>query len=121
MLYNGDEMKQREQIEEAVRKSETQQAGAAECSGLVRGLHDAVTQTLFSASLIAETLPTIWESDQDEGRRLLEELRQLSRDALAEMRTLLLELPPAATCAPIRRSRHEADGHACHGRVRGPG
>ena len=63
---------------------------------LARDLHDAVTQTLFSASLIAEALPTLWESDQGEGRQLLKELRQLSRGALAEMRTLLLELRPAA-------------------------
>ncbi len=63
---------------------------------LARDLHDAVTQTLFSASLIAETLPSLWESDQEEGRQLLQDLRQLSRGALAEMRTLLLELRPAA-------------------------
>jgi len=63
---------------------------------LARDLHDAVTQTLFSAGLIAETLPTIWECDPREGRQLLKELRQLSRGALAEMRTLLLELRPAA-------------------------
>lgn len=63
---------------------------------LARELHDAVTQTLFSAGLIAEALPTIWESDQDEGQQLLQDLRQLSRGALAEMRTLLMELRPAA-------------------------
>ncbi|MFC2037797.1 GAF domain-containing protein, partial [Chloroflexota bacterium] len=63
---------------------------------LARELHDAVTQTLFSASLIAEALPELWETDQEEGRQLLRELRQLSRGALAEMRTLLLELRPAA-------------------------
>jgi ligand-binding sensor domain-containing protein/signal transduction histidine kinase len=67
-----------------------------ERSRLARDLHDAVTQTLFSASLIAETLPDLWESNQVEGRQLLRELRQLSRGALAEMRTLLLELRPAA-------------------------
>ena len=63
---------------------------------LARDLHDAVTQTLFSSSLIAEALPDLWESDPTEGRQLLKELRQLSRGALAEMRTLLLELRPAA-------------------------
>jgi len=67
-----------------------------ERSRLARDLHDAVTQTLFSASLISETLPDLWASDQDEGRQLLKELRQLSRGALAEMRSLLLELRPAA-------------------------
>jgi signal transduction histidine kinase len=73
-----------------------QLAALEERSRLARDLHDAVTQTLFSASLIAEALPSLWEIDQEEGRQLLRELRQLSRGALAEMRTLLLELRPAA-------------------------
>jgi signal transduction histidine kinase/streptogramin lyase len=63
---------------------------------LARDLHDAVSQTLFSASLIAEVLPRLWERNPDEGRRRLEEVRQLNRGALAEMRTLLLELRPTA-------------------------
>ena len=67
-----------------------------ERSRLSRELHDAVTQTLFSASLVAEALPATWEKDPQEGRGLLQELRGLSRGALAEMRTLLLELRPAA-------------------------
>jgi PAS domain S-box-containing protein len=71
-------------------------AVATERSRLARDLHDAVTQTLFSASLIAEVLPRIWERNQEEGLRRLEELRELTRGALAEMRTLLLELRPTA-------------------------
>jgi len=71
-------------------------AAMKERSRLARDLHDAVTQTLFSASLIAEVLPRLWERNPNEGRRRLEELRQLTRGALAEMRTLLLELRPAA-------------------------
>jgi signal transduction histidine kinase len=71
-------------------------AVAAERSRLARDLHDAVTQTLFSASLIAKALPDVWERYPDEGRRGLQDLRQLTRGALAEMRTLLLELRPAA-------------------------
>ncbi len=76
-----------EQAQELARVKERQR--------LARDLHDAVTQTLFSASLIAEVLPRLWERDPDEGWRRLEELRQLTRGALAEMRTLLLELRPA--------------------------
>jgi signal transduction histidine kinase/ligand-binding sensor domain-containing protein len=63
---------------------------------LARDLHDAVTQTLFSASLIAEVLPRIWERDPEQGRQRLAEVRELTRGALAEMRTLLLELRPSA-------------------------
>lgn len=84
-------------IENARLYEEAQQLAASqERSRLARDLHDAVTQTLFSASLIAEVLPTLWETDQAEGRQLLAELRQLTRGALAEMRALLLELRPTA-------------------------
>jgi two-component system nitrate/nitrite sensor histidine kinase NarX len=71
-------------------------AAVEERQRLARELHDAVTQSLFSASLIAEVLTRLWESNPQEGRRRLEELRSLTRGALAEMRTLLLELRPAA-------------------------
>ncbi len=71
-----------------------QTAIAAERGRLARELHDAVTQTLFSASLIADVIPRIWERDPEEGMKNLEELRQLTRGALAEMRTLLLEMRP---------------------------
>jgi two-component system nitrate/nitrite sensor histidine kinase NarX len=73
-----------------------QTAIAGERSRLARELHDAVTQTLFSASLIADVLPKIWERDPEEGMHNLEELRQLTRGALAEMRTMLLEMRPEA-------------------------
>ncbi len=66
-----------------------------ERSRLARELHDAVTQTIFSASLLAEALPEIWEKNPQEGRQVVQELRGLSRGALAEMRTLLLELRPS--------------------------
>src|SRR3990172_7258320 len=53
---------------------------------LAQNLHDAVNQSLFSAGLIAEVLPRLWERNPDEGRRSLEDLRRLTRGALAEMR-----------------------------------
>jgi signal transduction histidine kinase len=68
----------------------------AERNRLARDLHDAVTQTLFSAGMIADVLPRIWERNPEEGQRRLEELRQLTRGALSEMRTLLVELRPSA-------------------------
>ncbi len=62
---------------------------------LARNLHDAINQSLFSAGLIAEVLPRLWERDQDEARRSLEDLRKLTRGAMAEMRALLAELRPS--------------------------
>jgi two-component system nitrate/nitrite sensor histidine kinase NarX len=61
---------------------------------LAQNLHDAVNQSLFSASLIAEVLPRLWERDPDEARQSLEDLRRLTRGAMAEMRGLLAELRP---------------------------
>ena len=61
---------------------------------LARDLHDSVNQSLFSAGLIAEVLPRLWERNQTEARRSLEDLRSLTRGAQAEMRALLAELRP---------------------------
>lgn len=62
---------------------------------LARNLHDAINQSLFSAGLIAEVLPRLWERDQEEARASIQDLLRLMRGAQAEMRTLLAELRPA--------------------------
>jgi PAS domain S-box-containing protein len=89
------EIEQRLVIEDQLAKRAADEAVTADRTRLARDLHDAVTQTLFSASLTAEVLPDLWDMDLDEAKRSTEELRQLTRGALAEMRTLLLELRPA--------------------------
>jgi PAS domain S-box-containing protein len=63
---------------------------------LARNLHDAVNQSLFSAGLIAEALPDLWEEDQEDARRSLDDLRILTRGAIAEMRMMVSELRPLA-------------------------
>ncbi|HKX19215.1 MAG TPA: histidine kinase [bacterium] len=84
-------------IENARLRAHLQEAAvAAERNRLARDLHDSVSQTLFSVNLIANVLPRLWERDPEEGRQRLAELSRLSRGALAEMRSLLLELRPAA-------------------------
>ncbi len=62
---------------------------------LAQNLHDAINQSLFSAGLIAEVLPRLWESDPVMARQSLDDLRQLTRGAMAEMRELLAELQPS--------------------------
>jgi PAS domain S-box-containing protein len=79
-----------------VEEQREEAAAASERARLARDLHDAVTQTLFSVAAIAEALPRVWERDLEEARRGLEELRWMARGALAEMRTMLLELRPSA-------------------------
>ena len=89
------EIEQRNRIEKELAERAAEEAVTADRTRLARDLHDAVTQTLFSASLTAEVLPDLWDMDVAEAKKSTEELRQLTRGALAEMRTLLLELRPA--------------------------
>jgi signal transduction histidine kinase len=84
-------------IENARLQNQLEEAAAtAERNRLARDLHDSVTQALFSASLVAEVLPQVWQRDPREAQEGLGELRLLTRGALAEMRTMLLELRPTA-------------------------
>ena len=108
----SDELKRKEaDMRAAVDDERTRIAG---------DLHDSVTQTLFSTAAIADALPDVWERYPDEARQGLEQLRQLTTGALAEMRNLLLELHPAAL---LERSlgellRQLANGTAARARVR---
>jgi signal transduction histidine kinase len=72
-----------------------QAAIMAERSRMANELHDTISQTLWSMSLITERLPAMWELDREEGQRSLMILHQLGQSALAEMRSLLMELRPS--------------------------
>jgi PAS domain S-box-containing protein len=96
ILCIGIDRTEQKKAEDLLATEIKEKAASEERGRLARDLHDAVSQTLFSASLIADVLPRIWEKNPDEGHRRLEEIRQLARGALAEMRTLLFELRPAA-------------------------
>jgi signal transduction histidine kinase len=70
-------------------------AAAGERNRIARELHDSVTQTLYSVSIVAEALPRLLERDLETARRNAAYLRQTTLGALAEMRALLFELRPA--------------------------
>jgi signal transduction histidine kinase len=73
-----------------------QVAVIAERNRIARDLHDAVSQTLFAANIVAGTIFKTFERDPDAARAQLEDLQQLNRGALAELRMLLFELRPDA-------------------------
>jgi PAS domain S-box-containing protein len=77
------------------RKAE-ETAAFEERQRLARELHDAVSQTLFSATTIAQALPQLWERSPQRAFEQLHQMVVLNRAAMAEMRTLLLELRPEA-------------------------
>lgn len=108
-------------IKNAYLYSQAQQAAMLEeRQRLARELHDAVTQTLFSAGIIADILPRLWQKDPDEALRRISELRELTRGALAEMRTLLLELRPTALSETSLSELLHQLGEATVGRTRIP-
>jgi PAS domain S-box-containing protein len=93
------------------------QAASDERQRLARDLHDAVTQSLYSANLIAEALPDVWDRSPAEGRGSLLTLRRLVRSSLAELRTLLYELRPASLESAPLHTLLERLGDALKGRV----
>jgi signal transduction histidine kinase len=73
-----------------------QLAVSEERNRLARELHDSVTHSLFSITLIAQALPRLLDLEAARARERIERLGELGRGALAEMRALLFELRPAA-------------------------
>ncbi len=67
----------------------------SERNRLALELHDAVTQKLFSLNLAAESAATLLDRDAEAAGRQLERVRALSREALEELRSLILGLRPA--------------------------
>jgi signal transduction histidine kinase len=66
----------------------------SERNRLALELHDVVSQKLFSVILAAESASTLLERDTDAARAQLVRLGELAREALAELRSLILGLRP---------------------------
>jgi signal transduction histidine kinase len=82
----------RDRAERELRRREVEAAAQCERSRLARDLHDSVTQALFAASLKAEALSLRAGDASPETGQTIEQVRRLNRGALAQMRTMLLEL-----------------------------
>jgi signal transduction histidine kinase len=91
------EVDQRMQVEEALRKSEMEKAVAAERNRLARELHDSVTQSLYSLTLLAVAGQRMIQAEdlqQIAGNQA--RLGEIAQQALQEMRLLVYELRPLA-------------------------
>jgi signal transduction histidine kinase len=85
---------EREGLERDLRRQAAELAAGEERSHLARELHDSVTQALFSMTLLTRTIEILLDRDLDAARQQLVVLRDLQREALAEMRALIFELRP---------------------------
>lgn len=86
----------RERLEGDLRRQAAELAASQERAHLARELHDSVTQALFSMGLTLRSLELLLDSDVAAARAKVAQLRELQKDALAEMRTLIFELRPAS-------------------------
>jgi signal transduction histidine kinase len=63
---------------------------------LARDLHDSLVQKLFGVVLAANSASTLLERDAAAARAQVERLGELAQDAIAELRSLVFQLRPAA-------------------------
>jgi PAS domain S-box-containing protein len=81
-------------LEGELRRQAGELAAGEERAHLARELHDSVTQALFSMTLVARSIEMLLDRDSAAARDQLGQLRELQREALAEMRALIFELRP---------------------------
>src|SRR5919199_501063 len=87
---------------------------------LARELHDSVTQSLFSVTLLAEAALSLLDRDASKARERLERANELAQGALTEMRALIFQLRPMTLQEEGLLSavkKHLAALHSRHGRV----
>jgi signal transduction histidine kinase len=83
-------------LERELRDQAAALASSEERAHLARELHDSVTQALFSMGLLVRSIEVLMGRDPDAALAKLADLRELQRDALAEMRSLIFELRPGS-------------------------
>ena len=87
---------------------------------LARELHDSVTQSLFSVTLLSEAALSLLDRDPAKARERLERANELAQGALAEMRALIFQLRPMTLQEEGLLSavkKHLSALHSRHGRV----
>jgi PAS domain S-box-containing protein len=88
------DISERARLERELRRQAGELAAGEERAHLARELHDSVTQALFSMTLVARSIEMLLDRDVAAARAQLSQLRDLQREALAEMRALIFELRP---------------------------
>ena len=95
-IEHYSDITQRKLIEASEREKAQKLAAAEERQRLARELHDSVSQTLFTSTVMSESALRQWNTNPTKAHDLMLQLHQLSTSALSEMRLLLLELRPSS-------------------------
>lgn len=90
------DISERIKMEASEREKAQKLAASEERQRLARELHDSVSQSLFTATVMSESALRQWDANPTKAHDLLGQLTQITHTALAEMRLLLVELRPAS-------------------------
>lgn len=88
------EISERLRLEHEIEQQAADLAAGRERAHLAQELHDSVTQALFSMTMTAGAARRLLEQGRPGVETKLDELSELARDALIEMRSLIFELRP---------------------------
>jgi signal transduction histidine kinase len=90
-----------------------------ERQNIARELHDAVSQVIFSLTLIAQTLISTWQRDPAQAQQRTNRILELSNMALVDIRRLLTKLRPPemipVPALPISHPQNNASGNGADG------
>ncbi len=111
------DLSEREQLEREVRRRAGDLAASEERARLARELHDSVTQALFSMTLQTRAAEMLLQKDPAAAGEKLAVLRDLQRDALAEMRSLIFELRPGGIAEQGLEHALRTHASAIEGRI----
>jgi PAS domain S-box-containing protein len=93
---SGRDLTERDRLEKDLARQASEIASSSERAHLARELHDSVTQALFAMTLVSRSIELLLPRDPTAARARFAELRELQREALAEMRSLVFELRPGS-------------------------
>lgn len=93
---SGRDLTERDRLEKDLARQASELASSTERAHLARELHDSVTQALFAMTLVSRSIELLLPRDPAAARAKFGELRELQREALAEMRSLIFELRPGS-------------------------
>jgi len=89
-----DELREANQRLQSYSRQVEELAAVQERNRLARGLHDSVSQLIFSISLTARSAQMLLGSNPTRLLEQLERLQSLTGEALSQMRSLITELRP---------------------------
>jgi PAS domain S-box-containing protein len=111
------DLSERDRLERDLRRQAAELASTNERAHLARELHDSVTQALFAMTLVSRSIELLLPRDPDAAVARFGELRDLQREALAEMRSLIFELRPGSIASDGLARALRTHAVALEGRV----